>query len=463
MGQTLEDADSLRATESAGALRLYASLRDRISIDDDERILWICEQVAPTPPFELEPLLRRVADDATGLVRRAAQHALGTMSFFSGEYAVAEGHWLRGLRASAAERDRIWIRCCLNLAMVMAERRCLFEPLVLTGHGKRAAIAADIPYLRAYAAARSADIAIRLGELDYAEAELAEVEATLPRIEACSERRVVMHEAWTARDLLLRERGDLQGAFAVRMQMIPWLEEYGHVEDALMAEVHIARLELLFDLEPQDRVLHIEEFATLADRFKMGASWHARWRRKQLGLRLRHAAAQGKREAALGYARELLDRLRADSMQTRTEMHASLLARGLADQLDAPELAQEALELASSACLERIVEAHRASREIPELMAATPEESAMLQRYRKRLIDQRRDLLDAIAAHLRPGEPAFDLLARDDLIRLCAWCGRVRTGENTWLPVSHYLPDDHAAQVSHGICETCRDEHFPRN
>ena len=78
-------------------------------------------------------------------------------------------------------------------------------------------------------------------------------------------------------------------------------------------------------------------------------------------------------------------------------------------------------------------------------------------------MDEQRDLLDGVAAHLQPGEPAFDLLARDDMIRVCAWCGRVRSGDNDWLPVSHYRPADRAPQVSHGICETCREQHFPRS
>jgi len=40
------------------------------------------------------------------------------------------------------------------------------------------------------------------------------------------------------------------------------------------------------------------------------------------------------------------------------------------------------------------------------------------------------------------------------LIVMCAWCRRVRSGEE-WLSVEHFLEQQHHSRTSHGICEGC--------
>ena len=42
----------------------------------------------------------------------------------------------------------------------------------------------------------------------------------------------------------------------------------------------------------------------------------------------------------------------------------------------------------------------------------------------------------------------------ESLVVLCAWCRRVRSGEE-WLSVEHFLERQHQARTSHGICEVC--------
>lgn len=42
----------------------------------------------------------------------------------------------------------------------------------------------------------------------------------------------------------------------------------------------------------------------------------------------------------------------------------------------------------------------------------------------------------------------------ESLIVMCAWCRRVRSGEE-WLSVELFLERQHQSQTSHGICEAC--------
>jgi hypothetical protein len=42
----------------------------------------------------------------------------------------------------------------------------------------------------------------------------------------------------------------------------------------------------------------------------------------------------------------------------------------------------------------------------------------------------------------------------ESLVVMCAWCGRVRDGDE-WLTMEQFLEHQHAARTTHGICERC--------
>ncbi len=46
------------------------------------------------------------------------------------------------------------------------------------------------------------------------------------------------------------------------------------------------------------------------------------------------------------------------------------------------------------------------------------------------------------------------ILYLESLVVLCAWCRRVRDGDE-WLTVEEFLERQHAAETTHGICERC--------
>lgn len=43
----------------------------------------------------------------------------------------------------------------------------------------------------------------------------------------------------------------------------------------------------------------------------------------------------------------------------------------------------------------------------------------------------------------------------EQLLPICAWCRKVRTGEGYWTSVEDYVNRGHLAKVTHGICEAC--------
>ncbi len=460
MGATLEKADRLRVAEPAEALALYAAACDEIDAHDEERLLWICDQVAPTPPVALGPLLHRVADTGTGVLKRAAIHTLATQAWYTGDSEEAEFGWRRGIRENDGARDLYWIRSVLNLANAQSTRDCVFEPMVLTRMGQRVASELERPYLRLYATTQLANILLRVNDPDGAQRELASAEAGIGSLQRTSKRRVIRHNVFDGQADLYVARGQHGQALRSRTAQIEWIESYGYVEDAVLAVVMIQRLRLLFDLRPKDRADWVQQCEAIPDRFDLQASWRLVWERTLAEFNMRFALEQqADRAAALHWGRRALALLH-DVPDSQAVLDACVLGRTFADELRSPDDAREAFELASVASLRRILEAHRDVKRLPELAEATPEDYAVLQGYQKHLSHEQQELLSNVARHLRPGEPAFELLSSDSWICLCAWCGRVRAQDHTWLPVSHLVPQDQLNEVTHGICESCRRRHF---
>lgn len=58
-------------------------------------------------------------------------------------------------------------------------------------------------------------------------------------------------------------------------------------------------------------------------------------------------------------------------------------------------------------------------------------------------------------ARRRGESPVHGVEADDDLVRICAWCGMVRSHQGRWVPIRHYLPADEHLKVTHTICSAC--------
>lgn len=47
------------------------------------------------------------------------------------------------------------------------------------------------------------------------------------------------------------------------------------------------------------------------------------------------------------------------------------------------------------------------------------------------------------------------------LLRVCAWCRRIRNDEGGWEPMEQYLSKHADVQFTHGICSDCVQKHHP--
>jgi ligand-binding sensor domain-containing protein len=61
----------------------------------------------------------------------------------------------------------------------------------------------------------------------------------------------------------------------------------------------------------------------------------------------------------------------------------------------------------------------------------------------------------------RIDEALSQVKALRGLIPMCSWCGRVRDDAGYWDRVESYIQSHSDAQISHGLCPSCLDAHFP--
>lgn len=163
--------------------------------------------------------------------------------------------------------------------------------------------------------------------------------------------------------------------------------------------------------------------------------------------------------AALGALEHLQGMLSEPVHAARTLEHGTTLGDvftrlGLADD------AHRAYDIAATATMERIRQLDDCMRELPELAGAEDQEYAWLRDLRIQFQSQQQELLAHVAdqlerARLLGDSPIHDHSAGHDLVRLCAWCGRVGTPAGQWLPVAHYVPDREDLRVTHTICDRC--------
>lgn len=51
---------------------------------------------------------------------------------------------------------------------------------------------------------------------------------------------------------------------------------------------------------------------------------------------------------------------------------------------------------------------------------------------------------------------------RQRLLSLCAWCKKVRTGDDSWESIERYLTESGAGTITHGICPDCAEKIFEK-
>ncbi len=182
-----------------------------------------------------------------------------------------------------------------------------------------------------------------------------------------------------------------------------------------------------------------------------------------LAARVRVLEKAGDAEAVLRGAADALERLeavRSDPHLTENAIQCGGVLAGAVERAGGPpELARRAYDVAASATLERIRQLDALMRDLPELSTATREDYTWFATLRAGFAHEQKALLDRVAALLEAarheGRSPFYEREEEGLIRLCAWCSRVRTREDHWIPVAHFIPQEPNVRVTHSICPSC--------
>ena len=183
-------------------------------------------------------------------------------------------------------------------------------------------------------------------------------------------------------------------------------------------------------------------------------------------LEARLLAERGDLETARLALHELLDRLDdeldPDPFGTSQRIRWSMqVGRLLQERCADPEGARRAFDLAAGWVVRRIVEIDRGIREMPELSAIAAEDLKTLTDHRNRFLRDQGEIIDRVASLFGGDAPPPGLVHGETekekgYFHACAWCRRVKTAEDRWLPIGEFLPDDRHLRISHGICEDCR-------
>ncbi len=183
-------------------------------------------------------------------------------------------------------------------------------------------------------------------------------------------------------------------------------------------------------------------------------------------LEARVLAERGDLETARLALHELLDRLDEepdpDPYGTCQRIRWSVQAgRLLQDRCADAEGARRAFDLAAGWVVRRIVEIDRALREMPELSTIAAEDLRTLTDHRNRFLREQGEILGRVASLFGGDAPPPGLVhggteTEKGYFHACAWCRRVKTAKDRWLPIGEFLPDDRHLRISHGICEDCR-------
>lgn len=185
-----------------------------------------------------------------------------------------------------------------------------------------------------------------------------------------------------------------------------------------------------------------------------------------LVLEVEIGAALGESDTVRRAGREALDRMadvdRASFLAADYVHQGGLLARAF-ERLGAFELAQETYDRMAAAVLVSLEQVDECARWLPELGPATGDDDAPLSMARKQFLREQKTLLGCVARLLESQGAArvralFTQPGKDGLVAICAWCERVRTAEEVWLPIGHFVPRSGPFEVTHGICPPCAIE-----
>lgn len=458
IGTSLRSWDERRCSQPEAALQAYSQLDPRLVVLDDERLIWITEQIAGEVPEMLRPLFDVAASTGSSRGARIALNKLAIGHWYRGELDPAERHWVRAVELGRETRDSTWLSSLQNLSLLFTQRGRFFEGLVFSGMAIRVGSELGDPAPVAFGSVRRANLLIQLGELDRARECLDRAESIRSSLPDGPQRSLIETTALSVWSRLHRECGDWIKALTASERQIELYRDLPQSQRAVLAGAYWARTRALFELRPDESNRWIEELDRNIDLLDLDEAWEPNRRYNAAELRLRVAIRPPvDMESAKCSAAYLLDHIERCRQSDQRVAEASWIARALAS-LGCDSESRRASEVAASTTLMRILEIDRAVREFPDLADATAEDWDVMAAHRRRLHLQHCEFCDVLRDLWAPGEPAFDLVSGSRrLIVSCAWCRRVVTATGVWMPLPQFVPESPTFRATHGICPPCRD------
>jgi hypothetical protein len=459
----LAEADGLRAGGPPGrrrALALYRGLRDALDAartEDAARVQWVFENDARRdgPVGEMAAAAAKSAKepefrDLAELVRGQSLADLGRLDEAEAVFRAL----LAAARGTAARIERL---SCLSLAKLFAHQRRGFEALALARIAATLARKAENPWDLCVARAR---ICMALQVIDDGERLARAVEELDRALDDAPEERA-RPLRWMVLGFRVEaalEVDDLDGA----RRALEGLKGLTSSSAGTSGDPRLP-LDLAAEIEARSG-RHREALARIAGARAIPARVPA----SDLPLALLEArclAESGDAEAGRRSMAAVLDLLDEepdpDPFGTGQRIRwATEAGRLLQERLADPAGAQRAFDLAAGWVVRRIVEIDRAIADMPELAGVAAEDLRALTDHRNRFVREQAEILDRVAGLFSGDAPPPGLVhggvGEDSYFHACAWCRRVKTAGDRWLPIGEFLPDDRRLRISHGICGDCR-------
>jgi CRP-like cAMP-binding protein len=71
------------------------------------------------------------------------------------------------------------------------------------------------------------------------------------------------------------------------------------------------------------------------------------------------------------------------------------------------------------------------------------------------------ELLQMLSRRIRAIEKTI-MSVLGTFVSICSCCRKIRTEDDTWIPLEQYIRDRYEAEFTHGICPQCMAEHYPQ-
>jgi tetratricopeptide (TPR) repeat protein len=413
--------------------------------EDRDEILLLCESPSCRSPEYAEDFRRLAKDGSDPELQAHARVVCGAEAYRDFRHEEAARLFRDALTVLWGGGTRSERSALVNLAMTCMRLGRTFETLVL---GRRAA-----------EAMREHEDAI--GEF------LAEITlATVYRLMGDGERRLTSLERaealvgripdpprGTCEGTVAHQRANLaleSGDAAAARRFVEALENAAPRRDPRF--VPFVRARVLFLEERFEEAVALTEELRATGGPDPAGSFHV----ARLGLEA--LLGLGRREEAEKRAWEILDGLSASEPAPlgsgkRLEIAEELGRIATAAEL-APGIVHAAFDLAGAAALGRIAELDRFLRALPDLREADEKDRSLLAGYRRRFAREHEEILRAVAEQIRE-RSGFPGTWTEDVVHVCAWCGRLRAPDGAWAALDGLALPRESFFVSHGICRDC--------